>query len=178
MCTKMAKPSEADARVLSSLFPSYSAPKRSFSKAFSPLDGCVVSKEKQQKKATRIKPRKITVVLITDPDCKKVPRGAKRQSLHKDGSIKQLEFLRNMSSKQVQNTLIRGFSEKIVGKVGTSYLVADPKFHVLTKVEEQTSGANGADVIELAGQGSLYVRITVSKQKFQYNGLFLCRINM
>ena len=65
-----------------------------------------------------------------------------------------------------------------MGKVAISYLVADPKFHVLTKVEEQTSGANGADVIELAGQGSLYVRIMVSKQKFQYNGLFLCPINM
>ena len=128
-------------------------------KAFSPLDGCVVLAEKQQKKATWIKPRKITVVLITDPDCKKIPREAKRQSLNKDGFIKQLEFSKNMSSKQVRNIITRGFLEKIVGEVSISFLLADPRIHVLIKHKEQAGGANGADVIELVGQASFYVKI-------------------
>lgn len=162
LCKKMGKPCEADAQILGSLFPTSSAPKRTLLKAFNPLDGCVVSKQKQQKKATRIKPRKVTVVLIPDPEWKKAPRGLKRKDLHKDGFIQQLEFLRNMSSQQVKNTLIRGFSDKAVGKVTVSYLTADPNLHVLTKVEEREGGADGADIIQLAGQGSLYVRFTVS----------------
>ena len=100
----MGKPSEADARILGSLFPSASQTKRKFSKAFSPLDDCVVSKQKQQKKATRVKAWKVTVIMIPE------------QSYMKVGYIKQLEFSRNMSSQEVQNIIIRGFSDKIVGK--------------------------------------------------------------
>jgi len=162
LCTKLGKPSEADARTLSSLFPSTSGAKRTYSKAFNPLDRCVVSKQKQQKKSTRIKPRKVPVVMIRDQEYDKVPRGHKRRVLLQDGFIKELEFLRNMSSQQVRNTVIRGFSDKVTGKPVVTFLTADPKLHVLTKVEEQESGANGADVLSLAGQGSLYIRIAVS----------------
>lgn len=40
--------------------PSSSVPKREYSKAFSPLDGSVVAKQKQQRKAIRTNPHKIT----------------------------------------------------------------------------------------------------------------------
>lgn len=45
---------------------------------------CLFKGEKA-KKGVRIKPRKITVVLITDPDCKKVPRKDKRKALLDNG---------------------------------------------------------------------------------------------
>ena len=67
-----------------------------------------------------------------------------------------------MSAQEVRNTIIRGFSDKIGEKSKIAMLMADPKFHVLTKVDEREGGADAADVFELAGQGSLFVRITVS----------------
>ena len=158
----MEKPSEADSRRLRSLFPSLSVSKRANSKAFNPLDDCVVAKEKRQKKGVRLKPRKITVVLITDKASTKVPRGLKRKDLLQRGYIKQIEFLRNMSAQEVRNKIIGGFPDKIGKKSKIAMLMADPKFHVLTKVDEREGGADAADVFELAGQGSLYVRITVS----------------
>ena len=110
----------------------------------------------------RLKPRKITIVLITDKASTKVPRGLKRKDLLQRGYIKQIEFLRNMSAQEVRNKIIGGFPDKIGKKSKIAMLMADPKFHVLTKVDEREGGADAADVFELAGQGSLYVRITVS----------------
>lgn len=157
------KPSDADARALKTLFPSSShLSKRSRTAGFSPLDECVYSKEKKQKKGVRIKPRKITVVLITDPDCKKVPRRDKRKALLDDGCIRQLEFTKSMSSQSVRQVITKGFSDKITGKADITILTADPKLHVLTKFEEQDRGATGADVYDIVGQGSLYVRTMVS----------------
>ena len=67
-----------------------------------------------------------------------------------------------MSAQEVRNKIIGGFPDKIGKKSKIAMLMADPKFHVLTKVDEREGGADAADVFELAGQGSLYVRITVS----------------
>ena len=106
LCAKLEKPSDADARALKTLFPSSShSSKRSRSAGFSPLDECVYSKEKKQKKGVRIKPRKITVVLITDLDCNKVPRKDKRKALLDDGHIRQLEFTKSMSSQNVRQVI-------------------------------------------------------------------------
>ena len=51
VCSHLGKPSEADARVLSTLFPSASRPiKRNRSEAFDPLADCVVSAQKQKRR--------------------------------------------------------------------------------------------------------------------------------
>lgn len=110
-------------------------------------------------KGVRIKPRKITVVLITDPECKKVPRKDKRKALLDDGYIRQLELTKSMSSQSVRQVITKGFSDKITGRADITFLTTDPKLHVLTKFEEQ---ATGADVYDIVGQGSLYVRTMVS----------------
>lgn len=110
-------------------------------------------------KGVRIKPRKITVVLITDPECKKVPRKDKRKALLDDGYIRQLELTKSMSSQRVRQVITKGFSDKITCRADITFLTADPKLHVLTKFEEQ---ATGADVYDIVGQGSLYVRTMVS----------------
>ncbi len=58
---------------------------------------------------------------------------------------------------------MKAFAEKICerSKTTLSFLAADPKLHVLTKVEEKEGGVDGEDLMELAGQGSLYVRLMV-----------------
>lgn len=101
-------------------------------------------------------------MLITDPDCKKVPRKDKRKALLDNGYIRQLEFTKSMSSQSVRQVITKGFSDKITGKADITFLTADPKLHVLTKFEEQDGGATGADVYDIVGQGSLYVRTMVS----------------
>ena len=55
-------------------------------------------------------------MLITDPDCKKVPRKDKRKALLDDGYIRQLEFTKSMSSQSVRQVITKGFSDKITGK--------------------------------------------------------------
>uniref|UniRef100_A0A1X7VBF9 Uncharacterized protein n=1 Tax=Amphimedon queenslandica TaxID=400682 RepID=A0A1X7VBF9_AMPQE len=48
LCSKLEKPSEANSCTLRSVFPSSSVSKRANSKAFDPLDDCIVAKEKRQ----------------------------------------------------------------------------------------------------------------------------------
>ena len=159
--TKIGKPTEAEAHVLASLFPSSSRPpKRTYSQAFDPLADCVASSQKQKKKAARIKPRKILVVLMLE-ETTVLPRFSKRRALRKAGCIKQLEFMRNMSSQQVKNVIIRGFPEKFSQKENAkiTFLRPEPKSHTLTKIERKD--LDGEDTFELAGQGSLYIRLEV-----------------
>ena len=84
-----------------------------------------------------------------------VPCFSKRRPLKKDGSIKQLSFLCSMSSRQVRNAIVRGFSEKITEHEAEQivYLQSDPHTHTITKIKKQE--CNGDDVFDLAGQGSL-----------------------
>ena len=161
----MKKPSEADSKVLHSLF-STSSFSRSvpMKRKFNPLDECVVSKQKQ-KKATRIKPRNVTVVLMTEGD-NLIPCGKKRKSMLQNGFIKQCELSRDLSAMEVEENIVKLFSEKISEKVSkkdshVEFLVPDPKSHILKEREDKSNEFNGNDTIEHAGQGSLYIRIKV-----------------
>ena len=159
MCSGLKKPSAADARTLSSLFPASKPVKRIRSEAFDPFADCIASDAKRKKKAVRIKPRNIAVVLVDDTD--RVPRFGKRKALKNDGKIRQLQFTRNMSAGQVKKNIIRGFSDKIDkdNEHVINILQPDPRTHTLTKLDG--SNFDGADVINIAGQGSLYVHIQV-----------------
>ena len=91
------------------LFPSSSAPKRpKLSGAFDPTRTCVALHQKQKKKAVRSKPSKVTVIVVQDAS-KGVPRGKNRKKLQEAGHIAKLEFMRDMSTLQVKNTIISGF---------------------------------------------------------------------
>ena len=127
--------------------------------AFDPLADCVASAAKRKKKAVRIKPRKITVVLVDGTD--RVPRFGKRKALKNEGKIRQLQFTRNMSAEQVKKNIIHGFSDKVDkdNEHFINFLQPDLRTHTLTKLEG--SNFDGADVIDIAGQGSLYVHIQV-----------------
>ena len=101
LCSWLSNPSEADARVLATLFPSSRPVKRMSSDVFDPLASCVASAQERKKKAVHIKPHKVTVVLLS--------RGAtvlacfgRRRALKNEGNIRQLQFVRNMSPEQVR----------------------------------------------------------------------------
>ena len=160
----MKKPSEADSKVLHSLF-STSSFSRSvpMKRKFNPLDECVVSKQKQKKKAARIKPRNVTVVLMTEGD-NLIPRGKKRKSMLQNGFIKQCELSRDLSGMEVEEKIVKLFSEKVSEKVSkkdshVEFSVPDPKSHILKEREDKSNEFNGNDTIEQ--QGSLYIRIKV-----------------
>ena len=163
VCSSLGKPSAANARILSSLFPSSQPVKRIRSEAFDPLADCVASAAKRKKKAVRIKPRKVTVVLVDDT--KSVPRFGKRKVLK--GKIRQLQFLRNMSAEQVQKNIFHGFSDKIDDEkeLCINFLQSDARTHTLTKLEGMNF--DGGDVIDVAGQGSLYVHFEVGNGTFK-----------
>ena len=158
MCTTLGKPSQADARVLSSLFPSSeSRPLKRSSSVFDPLNECIVSAQKRKRKAVRIKPRKVTVVVV-HRETTVVLRSGKRRALKQEGNIRQLQFVRTMSP-QVKNALFRGFPDKL-GKNETTeitYLQPNPQIHTLTPINK--TDYDGGDVIDLAGQGSLYIQL-------------------
>ena len=107
----------------------------------------------------RIKPRKITVVLVDGTD--RVLRFGKRKALKNEGKIRQLQFTRNMSAEQVKKNITHGFSDKVNkdNEHFINFLQPDPRTHTLTKLEG--SNFDGADVIDIAGQGSLYVHVQV-----------------
>ena len=162
----MKKPSEADSKVLRSLFPTSSSSRSvPMKRKFNPLDECVVSKQKQKKKATRIKPHNVTVVLMTVGD-NLIPSGKKRKSMLQNGFIKQCELSRDLSAMEVKEKIVKLFSEKVSEKVSkkdshVKFLVPDAKSHILKEREDKSNEFNGNDTIEHAGQGSLYIRIKV-----------------
>ena len=85
MCSTLKKLSTANVRTLSSLFPASQPVKPASSDAFDPLADCVTSAAKRKKAAMRIKPRKITVVVVDATD--RVPSFGKRKALKNEGKI-------------------------------------------------------------------------------------------
>ena len=107
----------------------------------------------KQKKATnqRIKPKKLNVVLLQEKE-DKVPKGKKRAGLNMSGRIKKLEFKRCMTADEVKNIISNGFSNYEVQKIQFLCCGQD---NTLLKYENQD--LNGDGIIDLAGQGSVYL---------------------
>ena len=59
----------------------------------------------------------------------------------------------------MRNVIVREFSETIAQHEAEQiiYLQLDPHTHTLAKIEKQE--CDGDDIIDLAGQGSLYIRL-------------------
>ena len=81
-----------------------------------------------------------------------VPTKSKRASLRKCGRVKKLTFMRNMTSQEVRNTIVTGFSSFNVQKI---QFLSCGQDNVLVKYENQDLHGDG--IIELAGQGSVYL---------------------
>ena len=116
------------------------------------------------KKATnqRIKPKKLSIVLLGSKQ-EKVPKGNKRKLLKLSGRIKTLDFKRCMTVQDVRNILVEGFKEFDLQNV--QYLICGQD-NILTKLENQELDGDG--IIDLAGQGSVYLLQKVSKKYYYF----------
>ena len=82
-----------------------------------------------------------------------VPIGYARSQLNKAGHINKLEFWGNMSSQEVKNVILHGFS-KFDDVENTQYLrCGQDNVMYLSKEQE----LDGDGIFKLAGQGSLYL---------------------
>ena len=151
VCTKLGKPSEANAIVLSGLFPSCQSVKKM---KFDPLDQCDVAEQQRCKRsASKGKGRSklVTVVVLNEiPSC--IPKGATREHLRKIGRIKEIAFQRYFDEEEVEKILTENFSS--LGEIDLQYLQPHKK-NYLTIASNQK--LNGIGIIELAKSGSLYM---------------------
>ena len=145
-------PNNSTANVLAKLFGSNkvcSERKRSFD----PSSECIVASKKAKKKATnqRIKPKNLNVVLLQQKE-EKVPKGKKRATLNASGRIKKLEFKRCMTADEVRATIMNGISNFDAQKIQFLCCGQDN-----TLIKYETQDLDGDGVIDLAGQGSVYL---------------------
>lgn len=154
MCKKLGKPSQANARVLASLFPACasSAKKRKFD----PTDECVVAEQHRRKKSASAKGRskQVTVVLMKDIPSS-IPKGAAREQLKKKGQVKDIAFQRHLDEDEVKELLSENFEALKDAEV--QYLQSH-KNNSLSIAKVQN--LDGIGVISLAGSGSLYLRLS------------------
>lgn len=108
---KLAKPNEAEAKALSTMFPSSTPGPKKRPRSFDPTSECCVSSAQKKKKAaiSQGRPTNIQVVLLQrfTPN---LPRGKHRSLLKNKGRILTLQFRRSMSVLDVKNTLRQSFS--------------------------------------------------------------------
>ena len=103
--SRLGKPTDVEARALSSLFPSCSQPgkRKTAAPTFDPSAECVaLSAQKKKKAALGLgRPVKVKVVLLERSSvC--VPRAKARKSLDERGRIQALQFRRNNTPQQVE----------------------------------------------------------------------------
>ena len=156
----MGKPSKSSAAALAKLFGTAGPSSRK--RSFDPSAACVVATQQAKKKATnqRMKNKTLSVVLLKEKPAV-VPKGRSRSKLTDCGRIVKLQFKRCMKASEVRNIICRAFSE-FQGVETAQYLRCE-KNNIMLLNENQE--LDGDDIIDLAGQGSLYLtqkEVTVS----------------
>ena len=151
-CKGLMQPSKAHKEQLAKLFPSTSAPVTS-SRTFDPIARSVVDLQKKKKKKgiTRERPRKLTAVLLPRLVCT-VPKSSARKKLLDSGRIKKIELRRSMSSLQAKNEILKAFSQFELSQL--TVFSCDKSNHVEAI---RNKLPNGDELINVAGQGSLYL---------------------
>ena len=163
MCKKVGKPGESSAAALAKLFGNTATAGPSRKRSFDPTSECVVASQRAKKKATnhqRMKTKTLTVVLLKEKPAI-VPKGRSRSKLKDSGRIVKLQFKCCMKASQVRSIISSGFSE-FKGIEGAQYLRCGQDN---IKVVNENQELDGDDIIDLAGQGSLYLtqkRVNVS----------------
>ena len=149
LCQSLSKPSEATTKSLSKLFPG-TVNKRKFD----PLNECINSESKRKKKAAVLqckgRPKQVKVVYLqSNPVI--IPKGTTRETIKKEGRIKDVPFHRFISNdevKQLINEVFPTFSSEFVFLQGH-------KDNTLSLASKQD--LDGKGVIELAKHGCLYL---------------------
>ena len=148
---KLGKPSQANAKVLASLFPGYSAGSK---RKFDPNSESVVAEQHRQKNAAfKRKGRgKQVHVMIVEEKTLNIPKGFKKNRLKKNGRAKTLEFFRYMDTTEVKDALTKAFP-----RVLTQFRFLKPtRYNVLAEADNQAMDGN--DIFEVAKGGSLYLK--------------------
>jgi len=149
---KLGKPSQANAKVLASLFPGYSAGNK---RKFDPHSESVVAEQHRQKKAAfKRKGRgKQVHVMIVEEKTLTIPKGFKKNRLKENGRAKTLEFFRYMDTTEVNDVLIKAFPRVL----STQFRFLKPtRYNVLAEADNQAMDGN--DIFEVAKGGSLYLK--------------------
>lgn len=162
ICSKVGQPSEASASALAKLFGNSSKPGPSRKRSFDPTSDCVVAAQRCKKKATnqRMKVKTVTVVLLKEKPAV-VPKGRSRSKLRDSGRVKKLQFKRCIKAADVRTIISSAFSE--FEGIETAQYLRCGQDNIMVVNENQE--LDGSDLIELAGQGSLYLtqkRVSVS----------------
>lgn len=123
-------------------------------RSFDPKSECVVASQQAKKKATnqRMKPKIITIVLL-DRKPHTVPKGHLRKKLKDAGRIVKLQLKRCMTACEVRDIIVDGFRD--FSYIQSAQFLRCGKDNIMLLNEDQD--LNGDSVIELAGQGSLYM---------------------
>ena len=103
------KPTRLEAAALGSIFQTTSS--KRIPLTFDPSRDCVFASQKKKKKSARIKPSKLTLVLLTGKEST-IPRGRHRKLLETRGRIVKVEFSREMSTQEVKNRIISTFRQQ------------------------------------------------------------------
>ena len=154
MCKSLGKPSEANAKVLASLFPACARNKRPLK--FNPDSECVASEAKRKKKAAtpgKGRAKKLMVVLLESIPLT-VPKGASREKLKKAGRIVELHFFRSMTASETMEVIKSAFKDVGNDISNLKYLQAYRDNTLQAPVHQQLDACG---IIKLAGSGSLYV---------------------
>lgn len=160
-CTKVGEVSEKNIQVLKKHFPAFHGlSSTSKKRKFDPTENCIVADQQRKKKAanTRMKPRVFHVVFLPRLTTF-VPRGYQRSKLAREGRILKLTFRRNMSSEDVQTTILDAFSSLSLEKFLFLKCGQDNRLKAL-----EDNDLNGDGIVDLAGQGSVYI-VSVSTCK-------------
>lgn len=142
--------------MLAGLFPSSNSAKR---KRFDPEDDCVVAEQHRKKKSTtKGRPKLVTAVAMKEIPSS-IPKGAFREHLKKIGQVQEISFDRHLSIDEVNQLLSKSF-ECLGNDLQFQYLKPHQK-NSLSVLDNQK--LNGKDVVELAKNGSLYLKFTSCK---------------
>ena len=123
-------------------------------RSFDPRNECVVASQQAKKKATnhRMKPRAVTVVLLESKP-KSVPKGYLRRKVKQAGRIAKVNMKRCMISSEVRDAIVNTFPD--FANIQSAQFLRCGNDNVMLLNEDQD--LNGDSVIDLAGQGSLYL---------------------
>ena len=171
ICAKVGKPDKCGAAALAQLFGNALGPSRK--RSFDPTAECVVAAQCAKKKATnqRMKKKTLCVVLLEEKPAS-VPKGRLRSKLLESGRKIKLQFKCCMKASEVRNFICDDFSE-FEGVQTAQYLRCE-KNSVMLLNENQELDGDG--VIDLAGQGSLYLtqkEVTMSVTVVTYYHAYL-----
>ena len=108
VCMQLKKPSQVEAKVLGTLFPSSAATRKRCSPSFDPTAENVALPQQKKKKAARAKPSTITVIPLRSYQ-KNLPKRNNRKELNDQQRVQKLQFQRNSTPLQVRNVIMRGF---------------------------------------------------------------------